>query len=223
MPEFRETLPPHERHFVGRFESFGDIVVGFSLSELALQFALPKSGPDLVADPVRYLAFFATFTIVAQFWMRFHRVMASGFAPYRLDLGLAFAYLAFVALVPYSLLAMLHLGSAGFRYSLGLYIALMLALTTTNLCLMVLALRRAWRFLDDGRRRVGWKAVVVTGALAPMLAAAMAADVATGWQAAVEILTLMWFVVLGGSRLLRAPRPGWLGIDDGTFAPNAVS
>ena len=66
---FRDTLPSHERHFVARFESFGDIVVGFSLSLLGLQLTVPHTAAELFGNPVRFVEFFATFAILSVFWL----------------------------------------------------------------------------------------------------------------------------------------------------------
>jgi uncharacterized membrane protein len=65
---FRQTLPAGERHLVGRIESFGDIVVGFSMSTLALQLQIPKTPGEIFAHPLNYFVFFIAFGLLAVFW-----------------------------------------------------------------------------------------------------------------------------------------------------------
>ena len=101
---FRATLPSEERHLVSRLESFGDIVVGFSMSLLALQLDIPKTPQDVFGHALRYAVFFGAFGLVSIFWYRFHRIMSTGFAPRTPDMIMLFAFLAFVALTPYALL-----------------------------------------------------------------------------------------------------------------------
>jgi hypothetical protein len=50
--------------------------------------------------------------VVSFFWIHFHRIMSTGFAPRRFDLFLLFAFLSFVALTPYALLTYTRLQGA---------------------------------------------------------------------------------------------------------------
>lgn len=67
MAEDRDLL------FARRLVALGDIVVGFSLAQLALQLTRPKTPSDLLAHVFEFIGFFATFAIICSFWMIFHR------------------------------------------------------------------------------------------------------------------------------------------------------
>ena len=225
---FRDTLPSHERHFVARLESFGDIVVGFSMSLLGLQLTVPHTAAELYAHPIRFAAFFGTFAIVSAFWVRFHRIMATGFAPARTDVFLAFAYLAFVALTPYAMLVNVSLSfqTPSAVAGLGFYLAVFLGVTICGMVLDLRATRRGWPFLDEPRRRSAWGRLVASAVVLLFLSGGLAGVLAG--QAAIAALSLTGLVVAAAvaRRVLREPRPAWLGItaaSAGTPAPQAVS
>lgn len=150
--DFLETLPFRGRILVRRLESFGDIVVGFSLSQLALQLGLPQVPADLIANPFRYFLFFSTFSFLALAWLRFHRMLTTGFAPGRIDLICAFAYLAFIALLPYALYASSRFSGneTGARYGIAAYTICLLGSSMAAFCLSARSLKRASGLLGDG-------------------------------------------------------------------------
>lgn len=148
---FLRTLPHRGRLVARRVESFGDIVVGFSMSQLALQLGLPRTTADLIDNPFRYALFFGTFAIIALLWLRFHRMLTMAFAPGRIDLVCAFAYLAFVALLPYALYANAKLSHdvTGARYGLASYAICLLGSSIAAFVLSLRSARRARGVLDD--------------------------------------------------------------------------
>ncbi len=173
---YRDSLPPGERYFAQRLESFGDIVVGFSMSLLALQLEIPKTPDEVFAHSARYAVFFTAFAVVSVFWIHFHRIMSTGFAPRRFDLFLLFAFLAFVALTPYALLTYTRLQGAD-QYSpqgLMLYLAVFLGVIAFGWLLTLRGMRRAWAYLDAAERRRTWGAFVSGGVSIPFFAAALA-------------------------------------------------
>lgn len=180
---FRETLSAEDRHLVNRLEAFGDIVVGFSLSQLA--FGLAPSGGIALAGTVDYAVFFGTFAVVALFWMRYHRVMSVGFVPRPVDLVLAFAFLAFVALVPYAVRVYIFTRNAHLAPSstLALYVAVFAGLSLANLLLNVRGARNAWVFLDEPRRARLWRAIVAGGVVFTVLAVALVVNARHGYEA----------------------------------------
>lgn len=225
---FRQTLPLGERHLVGRLESFGDIVVGFSMSQLALQLEIPKTPQDVFAHSVRYIIFFLAFGIVSIFWFRLHRIMATGFAPRRLDVILLFAFLAFVALVPYALVTYtrLHSGDEFSSAVVTLYLGVFLGVIGFSWVLAVRGMRRAWGHLDEKERRETWR-VVVAGAVAiPIFVAALAAVAVFGVSDGTEFL-LLFLLIPVAVRFARRPWRWALGPDAdtpaGTLAPAEVS
>jgi uncharacterized membrane protein len=204
--KFRQTLPDGERHLVGRLESFGDIVVGFSMSQLALQLEIPKTPHDVFAHGIKYIVFFGAFALLGIFWLRFHRVMAIGFAPRTLDIWLLFGFLSFVALVPYSLITYMRLvGPGGYaRESIALYLADFLGISVFSFILSIRGLRRAWSVLDEADRPAAWRPVLAGFVVVPVFLISLASVVAAG------PLALGWLIVIGPViRVVvgRVPRP----------------
>jgi uncharacterized membrane protein len=225
---FRQSLPLGERHLVGRLESFGDIVVGFSMSQLALQLGVPTSAQDVFAHPFRYFVFFLAFGVVSIFWIRFHRVMSTGFAPRQLDVILLFAFLAFVALTPYALVTYTRMqGDGGYsRQGVMLYISVFLGVIAFSWVLAVRGMRRAWRHLDQKERRDTWR-FVVTGALAiPIFVVSLVGVGVLGTNAFGSFVLLIPLAVVV-ARMARRPWPPIVGPDAETppvtLAPAEVS
>lgn len=214
---FRQTLPLGDRHFVSRLESFGDIVVGFSMSQLALQLGVPRSAQDVFAHPFRYFVFFLAFGVVSIFWIRFHRVMSTGFAPRRLDVILLFAFLAFVALTPYALVTYTRMqGGEGYsRQGVILYILVFLGVISFSWVLAVRGMRRAWRHLDQKERRDTWR-FVVTGAVAiPTFVVILVGVGVFGTNAFAGFVLLIPLALLVARRA-RRPWPAIVGPDADT-------
>lgn len=210
---YRQTLPIGERHLVGRLESFGDIVMGFSMSQLALQLEIPKRPEDVFAHPMNYFVFFAAFTLLAMFWLRFHRIMAIGFAPRRVDLVLLFGLLSFIALVPFALITYTRLlGPQGSysRQSVALYLGDFLGISLFSWALNVRGLRRAWSILDDAERREAWRPALAGFVIVPTFAIALAGVLTTG-PYAFGLLLLMAPLTRLARRFAPEPWPFVLG------------
>jgi uncharacterized membrane protein len=226
---YRQTLPIGERHLVSRLESFGDIVVGFSLSQLALQLEIPKTPRDVFGHPLNYLIFFVAFGLLAVFWIRFHRIMAVGFAPRRIDLTLLFGFLAFVALMPYSLVTYMRLlgpGGSYSRESVTLYLGVFFGVATLSWILSMRGLRRAWPVLDETERPAAWRPVIAGFVIVPAFAVALVAVLAAG-PLAFGVLILIGPLVRLAVRLVPRPPPFLIGPQApdavGTLAPESVS
>jgi uncharacterized membrane protein len=227
---FRQTLPIGERHLVGRLESFGDIVVGFSMSTLALQLEIPKTPHDVFGHPLNYFVFFAVFGLLAIFWLRFHRIMAIGFAPRTADLVLLFAFLAFVALMPFTFVTYIKLLGAGgaiiSRESVSLYLGDFLGVATLSWILSIRGLRRAWSVLDETERRAAWRPALAGFIIVPMFLAALVAVLAAG-PIAFGVLVLIGPLVRFAMNLVPRPWPFVLGPQPdpavGTLAVESVS
>jgi uncharacterized membrane protein len=184
VADFLETLPVRGRVLVRRLESFGDIVVGFSISQLALQLGYPRHPADLTAHPIRYLIFFVTFAIIAIAWLRFHRMLTLAFAPGRIDLTCAFAYLAFTALLPYAMYANSELASdpMGARYGLAAYAICLVGSSSSAFFLSFRSIGRARGVLslaDFGRLQ---QRTYIEGSIALAFALVLASDVFFGPQ-----------------------------------------
>lgn len=180
---YRETLPIGERHLVARLESFGDIVMGFAMAQLALQLEIPKRPEDVFAHPMNYVIFFAAFGLLGVFWLRFHRIMAMGFAPRSLDIGLLFGFLAFVALVPFSLITytrLLRPSGAYSRESVMLYLADFLGVAMFSWFLSIRGMRRAWPVLTAEERTAAWRPALAGFVIIPVFLVALVSVLATG-------------------------------------------
>ena len=223
---FRESLPANQRHAIGRFESFGDVVVGFSMSLLALQLDIPKTPDDVFGHASRYLVFFAAFGTVSLFWLRFHRLMSTGFVPHHQDIVLLFAFLAFVALMPYALLtySRLQRSTLSSPEALMLYIGVFLGAIGFGWLLTLRGMRRAWTYLDAVERRQSWRAFVAGGTAIPVLAAALAV-LATNGSRGFSVVIVLVFAIPLARRLWRQPATWVLGVapGDGTLAAAEVS
>lgn len=226
--KFRATLPPGERHLVSRLESFGDIVVGFSMSQLALQLDIPKTPQEVFAHALRYGVFFGAFGIVSVFWYRFHRIMSTGFAPRRLDMILLFAFLAFVALTPYALLTYTRLrGPDGYSpEGLGLYLGVFLGVILFSWVLTFRGMRRAWGYFTEPERREVWQAIIAGGVAVPVFAIALAAVALYGTRGVAGVVSVSLLIPIL-TRLLRTPWPAVVGpqagIPAGTLGAVEVS
>jgi uncharacterized membrane protein len=210
---YRQTLAVGERHLVSRLESFGDIVVGFSLSQLALQLEIPKTPRDVFGHPLNYLIFFAAFALLAVFWIRFHRIMAIGFAPRPIDMTLLFGFLAFVALMPYSLVTYMRLigphGSYS-RESVALYLGVFFGVAVFSWILSIRGLRRAWPVLDETERPAAWRPVIAGFVIVPTFAVALVGVLLAG-PVAFAFLVLIGPLVRLIVRWVPRPVPFLLG------------
>lgn len=224
---YRQTLSIGDRHLVGRLESFGDIVVGFSMSQLALQLEIPKTPQDVFGHPMKYFVFFGAFALLGIFWLRFHRIMATGFAPRPLDIGLLFGFLSFVALVPFALVTYTRLlGPAGLsRESISLYLGDFLGIAAFSWLLSVRGLRRAWRVLDEDERRAAWRPALAGFVIIPALVISLVAVLAVG-PIGFGLLMIMGPMVRLAMRQVPRPWPFVLGRQPavaGTLEPEGVS
>jgi uncharacterized membrane protein len=205
---FRQTLPLGDRHLIGRLESFGDIVVGFSMSQLALQLEIPRSASEVFAHSLRYVVFFAAFGVVSMFWFRFHRIMSTGFAPRRPDVVLLFAFLAFVALTPYALVTYSRMRGNDALAPQGvlLYLGVILGVIGFSWLLTLRGMRRAWGYLDEQQRRDTWRAFVAGAVAVPGFIIALVCIGIYGTQAFPVFLVVIPVVAVAG-RTLRQPLP----------------
>lgn len=115
-------------HTVRRLETFSDIVIAFTLSELALVLRLPQHTRDLLTHPINLFFFLASFALVCSLWWLHHRLFARCFYPDTISVLMNFAFLASTVYVTYSFLLITTFSdvialsayavSIGFAYSL---------------------------------------------------------------------------------------------------------
>ena len=102
-----------EQRLIRRLESFSDIIIGFSLAQLALSLTIPKNGAlGLLENPAPLIAFIITFTIVCGMWWAHHKLFVHYFVPIPIMVILNFVTLAGVSFAVYSVQLMLHAGTS---------------------------------------------------------------------------------------------------------------
>jgi len=212
----RDTLSAKDAHLARRLEGFGDVVFGFSVSQLALQLSLPQTPQDLVGNPIRYFLYFATFAALAGFWLRFHRILSGAFRPTPVDLVAVFFYLAFIGLVPYALYANSRFsmtGSAeGGRIGLAAYLLCIAMLSLSSSFVQLRNFRRGYYFFDAAERKKSWQTTVVSGVLTLACGFALTIDLTAGvvWGGLASILIGLSAAV--ARRAARVPSPARLRI-----------
>jgi len=221
---FRDTLSSNDAHLARRLEGFGDVVFGFSVSQLALQLNLPRTPQDLVGDPFRYFLYFATFAALAGFWLRFHRMLAGAFRPQPIDLIAVFFYLAFIGLVPYTLYANSHFAlmrsvEAG-RLGLAAYLLCIAMLSAGATVVQARNFRRGYAFFSEPERRKAWQTTVVTGAVVLSTFLALTLDLTAGVEVGGTSSALIGISALIARRVAHVPSAAFLGIRSGADAAN---
>jgi uncharacterized membrane protein len=207
---FDATLTPNQRHLAHRLESFGDVVFGFTISQLALQFALPKVPPDLLAHSYTYVIYAITFAAIALLWLSYHQMLSSTYAPRPFDIAVTFTFLAFTGLVPYAMYAYLHFITSpeGVRYGLGAYLVCALGTTTTSTLLRMRNYQRGATYLEAEERFRTYRRLVITSTLIPIFVIDLAIDV-TGhpFSAGLFFLIIPAVSVIGRRVIRTAPLP----------------
>jgi uncharacterized membrane protein len=207
---FEKTLTPAQIHLAHRLESFGDVVFGFTISQLALQFRLPVVPSDLVTRWPSYFAYAVTFAAIAALWLSYHRMLSTTFAPNALDIAITFVFLGFTGLVPYAMYAFLHFAGTleGMRYGYGAYWVCATGTTVTALIIRVRNYLRGAPYLDPDDRLRTFRRLAINSVLMPLFIVVLVMDV-------YDRLELGWILALCvplasvlGRRLIRtAPVP----------------
>lgn len=111
-PSLNPSKDESDQRLIRRLESFSDIIIGFSLAQLALSLAIPKDGAlGLLHDPGPLVAFVITFTLVCGMWWGHHRLFTHYFVPIAPMIVLNFVTLAGVSFSVYSVQLMFHMGT----------------------------------------------------------------------------------------------------------------
>ncbi len=176
---FEATLTPNQRHLARRLESFGDVVFGFTISQLAFQFPLPAHPQDLVANWYGYVTYAITFAAIAILWLSYHRLLSSTYAPTPINLIFTFAFLAFTGLVPSAMFAYLHFNRSleAARYGFGAYMVCALGVTLTGTIVRARSYRRGAAYLETDERRVTFRRLVINATLLPIFGAVLVLDI----------------------------------------------
>ena len=139
-----------------RLEAFSDIVIGFSLGQLALNLVIPPHAIDFIQRPLGITAFLVTFLLVARFWWLHFVIFEHYFEPTRVMIVCNFIALAAMILQIFSLQLYSHFvplseGVVAARIYFAFFV-----LSYGILCLMqAIGLRSRWTTLSVHRRLAG--------------------------------------------------------------------
>jgi uncharacterized membrane protein len=199
---FIETLSYAERRLAGRLEGFGDIVFGFAVSQCALQLPV-KAGHVDILHPLGFLLYLGTFALIASLWMIYHRMMSGAYKPGRLDLLLAFAYLALVSLMPFAMYAISHASNSlsGARAALAQYTALYAGMTAIAALVSIRNLRRGYRIVDASDNDRTWQAALRMSAVCSMMLLGLAIDLMRGPAESVPVYPCIAIAIAALRRL----------------------
>lgn len=113
-----ETREETQQRLIHRLEAFSDIIIGFSLAQLALSLAIPKNAAaGLLENPAPLIAFGITFVLVCGMWWAHHRLFVHYFVPIPIMVVLNFVTLAGVSFAVYSVQLMLHEGHSSLDFA----------------------------------------------------------------------------------------------------------
>ena len=204
------TPEARDSHFTGRLESFGDVVFGFSISQLALHLDPPRDAAAIVGHPIKWVLYFGTFALIAGLWMQYHRALGTGFRPQRLEVAAVFVFLAFVGLMPYAMFANVSLGRTTHdaQVGLGTYLACSVPIFGCLAFLTLRSARRAWNRLDAAARLRSWRIGVMYAGMTIFMLILLLLDITAGAVVAGPMMILVPVLVAVARR--RAPMPGSL-------------
>lgn len=155
----------HEERLTHRLEAFSDIVLGFSLAEMTINFAIPRHAIE-VYDSTAIYAFAFTFLVVSMAWFTHRRLFEYYFVPRTPTIVLNFVLLGLIVWLVYQLQLYVHFaesadhGVAAYGYGVTFSIVWMLYAVLFTVCT-----RMRWTKLDAEMRRSGALAVARTGLL----------------------------------------------------------
>jgi uncharacterized membrane protein len=150
----------HDERYTHRLEAFSDIVIGFSLAQLGVNFVIPPRAIDVYLHPTAAFAFVVTFSVIAIFWWSHHRLFEYYFVPRTSTVLLNFVILGLLIWLVFQLQLFARFeGTASHVVaSLGYIFTFMLVYALSALQ-TALCVRIRWPQLDPQLRRQGVNAV----------------------------------------------------------------
>lgn len=99
-----------EKEVIHRLEAFSDVVIGFSLAQLALTLTIPEKTSIFlhVRGVTPILGFVITFVLICAIWWAHHRLFRHLFVPTPVNIVLNFASLGGVVFLAYSVQVLVH-------------------------------------------------------------------------------------------------------------------
>jgi len=187
--------PKHNDDTRHRLEAFSDIVIAFTLSQLAFTLQVPRTSHDLITHPIPLVAFLTSFVLIAGMWWLHHQLFQQYFIADTASVILNFAFLVAIVFVAYSLQLLLHfedlVALSTYCLSLGSAYVLLALLYVKGLRDPRIALAPESRL--DGRSRAVVIGVVGIGLLSVVAVAATGHDfsVVTKWFLGITALVFV--------------------------------
>ena len=145
-----------EERYAHRLEAFSDIVIGFSLAQMSMNFFIPKRAIDVYTHPVALFAFVWTFAWIALLWWSRHRLFEDFFVPRISTVILNFVTLGMVIWLIYQLQLYVHFLETPSRVDAAVsYVVTYALVYALNAVTMLLCVRIRWPDLDEETRRTG--------------------------------------------------------------------
>jgi uncharacterized membrane protein len=167
-------LTQNQHRTIGRLESFGDIVFGFTLVLMASRLRVPDQPQALVAELPEVVIFLLAFGILSFLWFRYHVILRDLFVPDTLGIVLNFVVLADIAVFPYPLELFFKFGPSS-AIALAAYAVVFGVLMLSFGALYVKGLVQRGGHLDKSARDwTIWRAIRVIGLGVGFLACAAA-------------------------------------------------
>jgi uncharacterized membrane protein len=145
-----------EERYAHRLEAFSDIVIGFSLAQMSMNFLIPKRAIDVYTHPVALSAFVWTFAWIVLLWWSRHRLFEDFFVPRASTVVLNFVTLALVIWLICQLQLYVRFVGTPSRVDAAVsYVVTYALIYALNAVTMLLCVRIRWPDLDAETRRQG--------------------------------------------------------------------
>lgn len=178
-----------------RLEAFSDIVIAFTLSQLAFTLQVPRNSHDLITHPIPLLAFLTSFVLIAGMWWLHHQLFLQCFVADTPSVILNFAFLVAIVFMAYSFQLLLRfedlVALSAYCLSLGSAYLLLAILYAKGLRDPRIALEPESR--TEGKGRAFVIGVVGVGLLSVVAVASIAQDISvvTKWFLGITALVFI--------------------------------
>ncbi|MBV8489712.1 MAG: DUF1211 domain-containing protein [Candidatus Eremiobacteraeota bacterium] len=142
-----------------RLEAFSDIVLGFCMGQMTLNFVMPRHPLEVYGSAAMW-AFAVTFLIVALAWRTHHYLFEYYFVPRPVPIVLNFLTLALIVWLTYQLQIYVHFADSADRAAAALGYGITFSIVWTLFgVLYALCIGLQWHDFETERRRSGVLAI----------------------------------------------------------------
>ena len=203
-----------EKEVVHRLEAFSDIVIGFSLAQLALSLTIPRHAIDLFSlqgGARSLIALAVTFVLVCGIWWTHHRLFRRVFVPTPLSILANFAALGGIIFLAYSMQVLVRVGLSD-RVAYAMYSGSYAWILLLVAAMAWMGIRARGPHLTGAQRAESFRFAVRASIIGAWLAILTAISARVGPQAPInEYMLPVLVVALAGHRIFlskaqRAPR-----------------